>query len=131
MTYDGRYLLILGFQALRPEHVREHIPCTALIFRYYADTLRLGLFRTLYQQLRRVQYELSPAIPPLQQFTRRWVWHSGLPYWRAPNGERLENHPEGYRRVWFWDQGRMRWENEHLIVNDTCSFAVLFRVPAA
>lgn len=133
MVFDGIHLVILRFQALEPDQVRnEDIRCTAMIFAYYTPTLRLGLMRTIYEQLRRAQYELSPRLPQaVRGYDREWQWYSGRPWWARHDNARQQyaEHPSGFRRAWRWDVGIWYWIIEEngavFAVPDTISFSNL------
>ncbi|GAW20271.1 hypothetical protein ANO14919_097720 [Xylariales sp. No.14919] len=108
-AFDGRWLLILIFQANREEGLQdERCPVTSIIFDYKSPLLRHCLFRLVCQQTRRCQAETAPSLN-LDGYTRRFVWWSGQPYWVDANNHIYRQHPNRHARrldpmngAWYW-----------------------------
>ncbi|KAK4119948.1 hypothetical protein N657DRAFT_649729 [Parathielavia appendiculata] len=105
--FDGRHLLILVFQAQTVRQIGDqNCPVTGLLFAHGCPTLQYGLFRTVTQQIGRMQATTAPPVT-LDGYVRRFRYWSGAPYWVDGNNE-YEVHPTGYIRMldvsgaWYW-----------------------------
>ncbi|KAI0966029.1 hypothetical protein F4678DRAFT_484569 [Xylaria arbuscula] len=119
VLFDGRYLLILLFQASAEQDLEAvDCPVKSFLFAHTNPNLRYALFRIASLQVQRCQAQTAPPLH-LDGYTRLFAWWSGAPYWTDASGRTFPHHPHGYTRHFDRTNGAWYWHTPHGRVQDT------------
>lgn len=95
--WDGQTLLILQFQARKPENIKDTdcpIDCWVIPVEGSTCTLRYALYRLMVQGLRRCQASVANRPLTVGSLTEhRREFFNGRPIWKG-DGQSYANHPE-------------------------------------
>ncbi|EWZ77924.1 hypothetical protein FOXG_21397 [Fusarium oxysporum f. sp. lycopersici 4287] len=112
--FDGSNLVLLQFRAHRVEGIKNEdceIDSWMIPVKNSSCSLRYALYRLLAQGWRRCQGEVAAVtgftVGGLAPCSREY--YTGVPIWKAANGQRQKSHPLGYQRTVDGSTGAVVW----------------------